>query len=136
MTTPNLTKLISCGMVLVALFSIPFLWVQSASAVEPECLNQDAYIKEQCGDPPNKSGLYMPGDVGQKANYQSLYIEYHACADKLRRQLTSQCSPRSAAQIECEKYDGKWVNGGCRSWCDDHPHETIPNAGGASCDGD
>jgi hypothetical protein len=61
-----------------------------------------------------------------------------AAANQAMRRLASgggSAGPRSAAQVECEKYNGKWVNDHCRAWCEDHPHETIPDAGGATCDG-
>ena len=32
--------------------------------------------------------------------------------------LSHRCAPRH--QIKCEKYDGRWVNGHCRAWCEDH----------------
>ena len=58
---------------------------------------------------------------------------------KLENQLTPPPPKpqKTAAQRECEKYNGTWVNGRCKVFCEGKPPDTeIPNAGGARCGGD
>jgi hypothetical protein len=42
---------------------------------------------------------------------------------------------KTAAQLQCEKYDGTWVNGRCKAWCEGKPPNTVVPAGGF-CGGD
>jgi hypothetical protein len=96
-----------------------------ASPAPSGIVNQDSWFDT----PPQIVWACTTGDAG---------CSDAAAGQAQRRFASGDGSParRSAAQVQCEKYNGTWVDGHCRAWCEDHPHETIPDAGGATCDGE
>ncbi len=81
------------------------------------------------GKPGHNCVVYVYFDRGNQSDDE-------ANPYKLDNQLTPQ-PKNTAAQRECEKYNGTWTNGRCKAFCEGKPMNTeIPNAGGASCAGE